>query len=143
QHRQRLEWLESLTARRRVAIALEHLDARDQDALDRARSSDAAAAAGGDALPVRARRLAQAARFDFGAWDWRFYGPVIELALRRGLPLVAANLSRSESVAIVRSGGATVPEPPGWGDAERRALEQAIRDGHCGLLSVSALAPMA
>ncbi len=140
QHRRRLQWLEAIAGHRRVAIALEQLDAARQDDLDRARAADAGST---DSLPVRARRLAEAAGFDFRGWDWPFYGPVIELALRRELPLVAANLSRSESVAVARGRAPAAPEPAGWGSEERRALEDAIRDGHCGTLPESMIAPMA
>ncbi|HLS55817.1 MAG TPA: ChaN family lipoprotein [Zeimonas sp.] len=140
QHRLRLQWLEAVAGRRRIAIALEQLDAARQDDLDRARAADAGST---DSLPVRARRVAEAAGFDFRGWDWQFYGPVIELALRRELPLFAANLSRSESVAVVRGRAPAAPEPAGWGSDERRALEDAIRDGHCGTLPESMIAPMA
>ena len=145
QHRLRLRWLDALGAQRRVAIALEQLDAARQADLDRARAADDAAATqatSAEDLSARARRLAEAAGFDFRGWDWRLYGPVIELALRRGLPLVAANLSRSEALAVMR-GGAAAPEPARWGTGERRALEEAIRDGHCGTLPESMIAPMA
>ncbi len=140
QHRLRLQWLDAIARHRRVALALEQLDAARQDDLDRARAADAGSA---DSLPLRARRLAEAAGFDFRGWDWRFYGPVIELALRRELPLIAANLSRSESVAVVRGRAPAAPEPAGWGSDERRALEDAIRDGHCGTLPESMIVPMA
>lgn len=140
QHRLRLQWLEALAARRRIAIALEQIDAVRQGDLDRARAADAGSV---DRLPVRARRLAETAGFDFRGWDWRLYGPVVELALRRELPLVAANLSRSESVAVVRGRAPAAPEPPAWGSDERRVLEDAIRDGHCGTLPESMVAPMA
>ncbi|HQY29357.1 MAG TPA: ChaN family lipoprotein [Burkholderiaceae bacterium] len=140
QHRLRLQWLDAIARHRRVALALEQLDAARQDDLDRARAADAGSA---DSLPLRARRLAEAAGFDFRGWDWRFYGPVIELALRRELPLIAANLSRSESVAVARGRAPAAPEPAGWGSEERRALEDAIRDGHCGTLPESMIAPMA
>jgi len=140
QHRLRLQWLDAIAGRRRVAIVLEQLDAARQDDLDRARAADAGST---DSLPVRARRVAEAAGFDFRGWDWRFYGPVIELALRRELPLFAANLSRSESVAVVRGQAPAAPEPAGWGSDERRALEDAIRDGHCDTLPESMIAPMA
>lgn len=140
QHRLRLRWLEALADRRRFAIALEQLDADRQEDLDRARSADAAA---GQALPVRARRIAEAAGFDFRGWDWALYGPVFELALRRELPLVAANLSRRETAAVARGRSTAAPEPPGWGVNERRALEESIRVGHCDLLPASSIAPMA
>lgn len=142
QHALRLRWLEALADRRRFAIALEQLDSERQADLDRARSADAATA-GREALPARARRIAEAAGFDFRGWDWALYGPVIELALRRDLPLVAANLSRRETSAVARGQKAAAPEPPGWGVDDQTALEQSIRVGHCNLLPEASIAPMA
>jgi len=143
QHRMRLRWLEALTARRRVVIALEQLDAAQQGALDRARSDDAAAAARGEPLGQRARRIAEAAGFDFRGWHWDYYRPVIELALRRDLPLVAANLSRAETMAVARGRASPEPPPAGWSADDQRALEDSIRAGHCGMLPESTIAPMA
>lgn len=143
QHRMRLRWLEQLAERRRIVIALEQLDAVNQGALDRARAADPAAAARGDALPQRARRVAEAAGFDFRGWHWEYYRLVIELALRRDLPLVAANLSRSETSDVARGRAPAAREPAGWSASDERALEDSIRRGHCGLLPESLIAPMA
>lgn len=142
QHRLRLHWLDALADQRRFAIALEQLDALRQPDLDRALAADAAAK-GRDPLSVRARRIAEAAGFDFKGWDWALYGPVVELALRRDLPLVAANLSRREAMAVSRGQAPAPPEPPGWGAEERRVLEELIRVGHCDALPEKAIAPMA
>ena len=37
-------------------------------------------------------------------WDWQLYHPVIQLALTHNLPLIAANLSRSDASKVVRDG---------------------------------------
>lgn len=133
-HRQRLGWLESLARSGRFALALEQFDADRQPAID------AAVAAGLDA-----RALARSAGFDFDGWDWKLYAPYVELALRHGLPLVAANLSTAQTRTIARAPAAAAPAaiPAGWGAAEDAALEAEISDGHCGLLPVRAIAPMA
>ncbi len=142
QHRLRLRWLESLAAHHRFAIALEQLDATNQAALDRVRAADAAAA--GSASPEqRARSLAEAGGFDFRGWRWEYYRPVVEFALQHDLPLVAANFSRAQTVAVARGGAPADLLPDGWGVAEQRALEASVRDGHCGLLPESVIAPMA
>lgn len=143
QHRLRLHWLEALAARRRFAIAFEQFDAVRQEALDRARVADAAAAENGEPLAQRAHRIAEAAGFDFHGWHWDYYRPVVELALRRDLPLVAANLSRAQTVAVARGSAPAEPQPEGWGAVEEQALEVSIRDGHCGMLPEPAIAPMA
>jgi uncharacterized iron-regulated protein len=131
-HKLRAQWLEALAREGRFVIALEQLDANRQDDIDRAR------AAGKDA-----RGIAEAAGFEFGGWTWEFYAPYVELALRGDLPLVAANLSRSQAARIVRGEGGASTEPSGWNDADRAALRGRIRDGHCGMLPEGTVAPMA
>ena len=76
-------------------------------------------------------------------WDWQQYKPIIDLALRYQLPLVAANLSRADASKVVRDGVASSF------DAETIAaykLKEAlpadivagqrkeIVAGHCGML---------
>ncbi|TXL66171.1 ChaN family lipoprotein [Zeimonas arvi] len=126
-HRLRLDWLREMTLQRRWAIALEQFDAPMQPQLDAARSRLADRIA---ADPRRAaRELAEAGGFSFDGWKWTLYEPVIVLALERGLPLVAANLpvGRNRPLGDVRP-------PEGWSATEARAMAEAIRDGHCGLL---------
>ncbi len=146
QHRLRLRWLDELTRDRTVALALEQLDADRQPRLERARAHDTQAAAqspsAGD-VSARARKLAEAGGFEFRGWDWELYRPVIELALRRGLPLVAANLSSADTARVARGGVPAAPEPPGWRAADTAAMEASIRAGHCGLLPEKAVAMMA
>ena len=138
QHLLRLRWLEWLSASRRIALAFEQLDADRQGDLDRALQASAGTEPG-----VRARRIAEAAGFNFDGWHWPFYAPYFELALRRGLPLAAANLSRGDAMRIARGQAAAVPEPAAWREAERRAMAQAINAGHCGLMPPASITPMA
>lgn len=143
QHRMRLAWLDELTRDRRFAIALEQFDAEHQPELDRALSADALRSSYGDTLSTRARNVAEAARFDFRGWEWDLYRPVIELALRRRLPLVAANLSPRETARIAKGNAPAAPTPVGWSAADGRALRESIREGHCDLLPEEALGAMA
>lgn len=143
QHRMRLAWLDELTRDRRVVIALEQLDAEHQRELDRALAADAMRSAQDDSLSSRARNVAEAARFDFRGWDWDFYRPVIELALRRRLPLVAANLSPRATARIARGEAPAATAPDGWSAADSRIIRESIRDGHCGLLPENSLDTMA
>jgi uncharacterized iron-regulated protein len=133
QHRLRAQWLEALAREGRFVIAMEQFDATRQADIDRAR-------AGGK----NARGIAEAAGFEFRGWQWDFYAPYVELALRADLPLVAANLSRAQAARIARgeAGAAPVVEPSGWGEPERAMLRAKMRDGHCGMLPESALDPM-
>jgi uncharacterized iron-regulated protein len=132
-HRLQLELIEAIVrAGRRPAVAMEQFDRDHQAALDRARSE----------RPGDARYIADAGQFDQRGWQWLFYEPIVALALRHGLPLVAANLSRSDAFAVVERGYDTLGEGvPGrlglaqqFGAAEAAAIEAAVRDGHCGKL---------
>lgn len=141
-HALRLDLLTRLTSSGRWTIALEQFDASRQAALDVARA-EASTAARSDAGSV-ARQLAESAGFDFDGWEWAHYLPVIELALGRELPLIAANLSRAEASARVRGEveAADDPRPRGWTDVAERSMSSEIRDGHCGLLPEWAIARM-
>lgn len=141
-HRQRLEWIAELSERRPVSIVMEQLDARMQPALD---AEIAVKSEVAETIGARARRVAQAAGFDFKGWNWAFYRPVIELALQRGLPLHAGNLSREEAIQIVRGEAHRLAQRPpvGWSDTAQAELNRSIVDGHCGLLPAAMIAPMA
>lgn len=149
-HRLRVGWLQRLADRHRFVIAMEQFDAVMQPRLDAARARIESAAddrSGGAGRAARARELAEAAGFSFTGWDWSLYEPVVALALARGLPLIAANLSARESAAIARRGASAVSgprgdRPAGWTDADQAAMASAIRDGHCGLLPEAAIAAM-
>lgn len=131
-HRRRLGWLERLAEAGRFALAMEQFDA------DRQPDIDAARARGADA-----RALAESAGFEFDGWAWADYGPFVAFALRRDIPLFAANLPGAQARRIAR-GTTTADGPPaGWRPEDQAALEAEIVDGHCGLLPQRAVAPMA
>jgi uncharacterized iron-regulated protein len=113
----------------RPAIAMEQFDREHQADIERARRE----------RPQDADFLIEQAGTK--GWLWAQYKPVVALALRYDLPLVAANLSRADAVKIVRGGlDALFPE------AERAQLGLAnpvpadiiatqtkvLEDGHCG-----------
>ncbi|SOY41255.1 ChaN family lipoprotein [Cupriavidus taiwanensis] len=113
----------------RPAIAMEQFDRERQADIDRARRERPRDA---DYL------IAQAGG---GAWQWPLYRPVVALALRYDLPLVAANLSRADAGKIVRGGldrlfsaderqrlGLTGALPPDLVAAQTAVLDR----GHCG-----------
>ncbi|MHC6223967.1 ChaN family lipoprotein [Pseudomonas sp. X10] len=74
-------------------------------------------------------------------WDWSLYGPIVEEALRRPYPLLAANLSPAQMRQVYR-------QPPVLSGAQstaakvQAALLQYVRDGHCGLLPESQMPAM-
>jgi len=115
-HRLQRLALEALLGPR--ALAMEQFDSEHQPAIDAARAQGADAEA-----------IAQAGRFDRKGWNWPLYKPLVELALARGWPIVAANLSRADARAIVRDPALSrLPPDPGLA----RALEADIADSHCG-----------
>jgi uncharacterized iron-regulated protein len=120
-HRLQHEILEALVSRGvRPALAFEQFDREHQVAISRAQ-----------AAPRRdAEAIAAAGKLDRGAWRWPDYAPLVGLALDRGLPIVAANLSRVEARAIVREPSRSGLAPAAR--AVRAALERDLVVGHCG-----------
>lgn len=127
-HRRRLASLtHAIDGGWRPAIAMEQFDRERQGDIDRARQERP-----GDADHL----IAQAGG---KGWDWSLYRPVIALALRHDLPLVAANLSRDDARGVMRGAsvfsaaererlGLAKPLP-----AELAATQTAVLErGHCG-----------
>lgn len=76
----------------RPVVAMEQFDRERQGDIDRARREH----------PHDADHLIAAAGGP--GWDWSLYRPVVALALQYDLPLVAANLSRTDARRVVREG---------------------------------------
>jgi uncharacterized iron-regulated protein len=127
-HRARFALLqERVAAGWHPAIAMEQFDRERQPDLDRAqRDCTDAACVVAMAAPAKA------------GWNWDFYAPVIDLALREHLPLYAANLSRAAAGKVVEHGwDQTVPA-----EVLQPQVDE-VRTGHCGMLPDEMLAPMA
>jgi len=76
--------------------------------------------------------------WDDKAWPWAAYGPAVMVAVGAGVPVLGANLptaSLREAMADPRLDGTVSP-------AVLQAQQEAVRDGHCGLLPASQLRPM-
>lgn len=84
-------------------------------------------------------------------WHWGMYKPLIELALKYELPLIAANLSSQQVKAVMQSGFSAVfdeqtikaykldqPLPQPWLDNQRKIMIQS----HCNALPAAAIDPM-
>lgn len=100
------------------SLAMEQFDSEHQAAIDAAFSKKADAEA-----------IADAGRFDRKGWNWPLYRPLVELALERRWPIIAANLSRTEARRIVRDPSlSNLPLAP----EVSKALENDIADSHCG-----------
>jgi len=146
QHQLRLATLQRAFASGwRPAIAMEQFDRDRQAGIDRARRERP-----GDAQHVIDAGAPSASRP--GGWNWAFYRPFIELALRHDVPLIAANLSNADTAKIVREGYAAVfsateiaalgldlPVSPDMQAAQEREIDL----GHCRALPPSVWPRMA
>lgn len=140
-HARRLQHLQAaLDAGWQPAVAMEQFDRERQADIDRARQERP-----GDADHL----ITQAGG---KGWEWAHYRPVVALALSRGLPLLAANLSTADARQIVRGGHAAVfdeagrvelgldrPVPADWQAAQEREIDI----GHCGALPATRWPAMA
>ncbi|WP_028456197.1 ChaN family lipoprotein [Chitinilyticum litopenaei] len=140
-HRLRLAELEArVAAGWQPAIAMEQFDREHQAALTQAQADC------GD----NARCVIDAARGS-ARWQWEFYEPVIALAQRHRLPLLAANLSRAEASRVVKESFAAALSPELQARYALDALPPglfagqiaAVREGHCNQLPENLLPGMA
>lgn len=138
-HAERFNLIESLLAKKfRPVIAMEQFDRENQAILSQAMSSCKNA----DCVIRKAGGR---------GWEWNFYKPVIETALKLGLPIIAANLSSTDAMKIVRNGlGAALSNEVLRDFNLDRPLDNdlfqkqkiAIDNGHCNILPSSAFKGM-
>lgn len=139
-HARRLTLLqEALAAGWRPALVMEQFDREHQMALtagqrDCGEDIDCLIRAGAGAVD--------------GGWHWAYYRPLLALAQRYRLPLVAANLSRADALRVMR-GDMSVLTAHQRQRLERvpadlrNAQAQAVAEGHCHLLPERLLPGMA
>lgn len=138
-HRQRFAWLQArVKAGWRGALVMEQFDRESQPRLSAAQATCT------DADCVI--RMAGGKR-----WDWPHYRPLIDLALRYRLPLLAANVSRSDAGRVMQQGlpaaldAATIRRfhlDQAIPAALQAALQQQMQDGHCGKLPTAMMPGM-
>lgn len=82
----------------------------------------------------------QALRWDANrqAWPWAAYGPVIMAAVRAGVPVIGGNPPAAGMRAAMAASTLDSALPP----SALAAQQHQIREGHCGLLPESQIAPM-
>ena len=121
QHAIQLELLTALGEKGLApAVAFEQFD-REYDGALRRRFAAAA-------------EVAQAVQFS-KRWNWDFYRPLVEAALKHGMPLRAANLSRADAARVARGAAPPAGNPPApWTEEQERALRELIFEGHCRAL---------
>lgn len=80
----------------------------------------------------------QALRWDEAGWPWEPYRPAVMAAVAAGVPVMGGNLSRPQLRAAMKDAqlDSMLPGPA------LKAQQQAIRQGHCGLLPESRIGPM-
>ncbi len=92
-------------------------------------------------LPASASEseVQKALAWNDAGWPWKNYGPAVMAAVQANVPVYGGNLPRAKMrEAMQQPQWDTHLPQPGW----QRQLD-AIRDGHCGLLPDTQLAPMA
>jgi uncharacterized iron-regulated protein len=104
-------------------------------ALEMADSGDSTATLTPDASEEQARG---ALRWNNDAWPWAAYGPTVMSAVRAGVPVLGANLARSQMQRSMADAqlDQRLPGPA------LKAQQQLIRQGHCDLLPESQITPM-
>lgn len=91
-------------------------------------------------LPASApeAEVRQALAWDERAWPWAAYGPAVMAAVRAQVPVLGGNLPLAQMRERMRETGLDARLP-----AQALQRQQAlIREGHCGLLPDSQIAPM-
>ena len=104
-------------------------------ALEMADSGTSTAGLPSDASPEQVRA---SLKWDDTAWPWTAYGPVVMSAQRAGVPVLGANLPRSDMRASMADSQLDLRLPA----PALKAQQQLIRQGHCDLLPEGQITPM-
>lgn len=114
-----------LAAGGKPALLMEQFDRDQQGAIDEARR------AGKDLAPL------------MRGWEWPLYQPLVALANKAQIALIAANLPRGSTRPIVREGYSTLPAgevqrlalESVWDDARQKYMSELIEASHCGKIT--------
>ncbi len=138
-HALRLQALQTLLdSGARPALLMEQFDRELQPGVDRLLVDPHDPAA----PDTRIDRLVALAGGAAAGWDWALYRPVLALALRYRLPIVAANVSRQDARAVMRQGLAATGFDPDVPADIAQAQALAIARSHCGLLDAASAGRM-
>jgi uncharacterized iron-regulated protein len=77
--------------------------------------------------------------WDEAGWPWEPYAPIVMTAVRAGVPVAGANLSREQ----LRAAAADSAIDSSVSREVMQAQEENVRDGHCGLLPETQWLPLA
>jgi uncharacterized iron-regulated protein len=81
----------------------------------------------------------KALSWDEGAWPWPAYAAPVMAAVRAGIPVAGGNLPRSAMRGAMADAALDAALPK----SALAAQHEAVREGHCGLLPETQIAPMA
>lgn len=135
QHALRAEaWRSLLASGARPALLMEQFDRERQADIDRilaqpGATADQVIAAGQAASP--------------GGWDWALYKPFVEAAIAHGVPVVAANVSRTDTRRVMAEGLAALGFDAAVPDALLDVHAHDIEQSHCGLINLAQARRMA
>ncbi len=130
-HRIQLRVLEAIVvAGGKPALAMEQFDRENQGPIDAYLASEGRDADG----------VADAGKFNRKGWAWDDYRPLVALALKARLALVAGNLSRTDARTVGADGFAffgpdarsRLALARAWSDAQSEALRRELVRLHCG-----------
>ena len=135
QHALRLRAVQDWLAQgARPALLMEQFDRTRQADIDRLRTH---------ATQPSADAVIDAGRPGRQGWDWAYYKPFIELALKNKLPIVAVNVGRDEALTVIREGLSAA----GFDDRVPPQVLQAqttvVQNSHCGMIDEKMAARMA
>ena len=119
------QWVSGLAQRGELAALVLEMAERGQSTAGLPASADEA-------------QVQQALHWSTQAWPWDRYRPAVMAAVRAGVPVLGANLSRDQQAAAMRDAAydGLLPGPA------LKAQQQAIRIGHCQLLPEAQIRPM-
>lgn len=143
-HALRLRALERLLSRgARPALLMEQFDRERQPEIDWLLQASPGVAPSDHDHDATVDALVQLGDQPPGGWSWAFYRPVLKLALQHRLPVVAANVSRTDARLVVRQGlqarGFQAEVPADIVRAQAAAIEQS----HCGAVDAATAARLA
>ncbi|MDB5881821.1 MAG: hypothetical protein JWP43_1699 [Ramlibacter sp.] len=124
--------------RRLQRLVIETLASRDRLAAVAVEMAEQGGSTAGLGPTATEEQVRSALHWNEAGWSWPTYAPVVMAAVRAGVPVLGANLPRSQMAAAMGDSSldAKLPGPA------LNAQQQAIRTGHCGLLPESQVAPM-
>ena len=142
---QRLQRLQAwLDQGARPALLMEQFDREQQPAIDALLAGPPGASArSATQVQALADRLQALGGGIQAGWDWALYRPLLTLALQQGLPLVAANVSRTDARSVMQQGLAAAGFEARVPADILAAQAAAIEASHCGQVPAATARRMA